>query len=898
MNTGSSSSSNSMDTDLVPITSSADTDHDHQVSRASPALADRNLSSSPIPMDLQTSSHLVGEIDTDDTEKPATESECVSPVRVPDARSSDSTAVDFVISSEETPSSSSVDSGSQSSSLSVQEDVLESPASVSTADTKEMENDLEGPPPIVCSICFKDLSQTCYNNPTNVERHEDWCRTDKAKKEAELQIKQTKGVPAISSFFIKRPRMDQANNVGSVEEPPVSTADETVQPHERVEPDELVESNANPYSSDIISPSTQSSIDLTTADTARDLDASATEIVASDPIHYCAGYDISGELYGNVYQNFPFQLLESCTFVFSNGRFHSEECAYKHFVCDGSNAVNWTCSRLCDDNNMKKLIHRAQLGGDDLSGFNFMYLTYHQMKAKIDGLLKEKNIQRLERYKVNSKMEKLNKTLSLYKRFVVQISENNIPRLNGLVKVALKNSRSISYILDKCTDAIAGLYKARPSQDDRDLAFLVLKFGGPSLLSLLYQANVLPSVSLAYKISKNSVHLQSSVTLSFRQCCEKNLGPLKKMQDEDHILKYSFSIKADETFINSRLRYDCRSNEMVGVCYEHHDQVSLQFDSMAEVMDLQYKLKNDEVHIPKECLVTGLSSLVKNIPFQVILMWPSCSKNDFERSCEMYVSISDSMVDILGAPAQNFNSDGDTTRRQALHAITNHDLDLTSELGKIIVQLDFVDLKVGKHNETLNFDAKHIAKRCRTSLISEKLVLKSLTLTKKDVGDILALSERRTHDVDSLLNPKDKQNVPLASDTLLSFIEVVTDIEKQKKLPLKLLPVTPELIMLASVYEAIMCMYSYVNFSLTEQITTIAKGAVSLLVLQRNCILDIPTQLYHDIQCTLIDTVYCVAKLQISSPEASFYTALNGTDPEERWFGNVRMAMKHKNLDA
>ena len=32
--------------------------------------------------------------------------------------------------------------------------------------------------------------------------------------------------------------------------------------------------------------------------------------------------------------------------------------------------------------------------------------------------------------------------------------------------------------------------------------------------------------------------------------------------------------------------------------------------------------------------------------------------------------------------------------------------------------------------------------------------------------------------------------------------------------------------------------------------------------------------------------------------ETSFYTALNGTDPEERFFGNCRMSFGHKNLDA
>ena len=224
--------------------------------------------------------------------------------------------------------------------------------------------------------------------------------------------------------------------------------------------------------------------------------------------------------------------METCSFVFSNGRFHSEECASQNFICEGPQPINWTCHHLADDHNLTKIIERAQLAIEDLSHHNFLYLTFSQIKSKIEELTKEKSISRLHGYKVNSKLKKMDKTLSLYKRLVVQISENNIPRLKEQVQVALRNNLSISSIIDKCTEVIAGVYRARPSQDDKDLAFLVLKFGGPSLLSILYQANVLPSVSLAYKISKKAIHLSSSVALSFQDCCKKNLGPLLQLQQD------------------------------------------------------------------------------------------------------------------------------------------------------------------------------------------------------------------------------------------------------------------------------------------------------------------------------------------------------------------------------
>ena len=89
----------------------------------------------------------------------------------------------------------------------------------------------------------------------------------------------------------------------------------------------------------------------------------------------------------------------------------------------------------------------------------------------------------------------------MHKRFMVQIAENNVLRVKELVSVALKHNRSISYIVDKVTLAINKVYRARPSQEDKYLAFVVLKLGGPALLDIMCKANKLPSTSLAYPMA-------------------------------------------------------------------------------------------------------------------------------------------------------------------------------------------------------------------------------------------------------------------------------------------------------------------------------------------------------------------------------------------------------------
>ena len=68
---------------------------------------------------------------------------------------------------------------------------------------------------------------------------------------------------------------------------------------------------------------------------------------------------------------------------------------------------------------------------------------------------------------------------------MVRLSQNDVLRVKELVAVALKHKRSIKNIVDKVVGAIEGVYPARPSDKDEDLAFVVLKLGGPSLLNIL-----------------------------------------------------------------------------------------------------------------------------------------------------------------------------------------------------------------------------------------------------------------------------------------------------------------------------------------------------------------------------------------------------------------------------
>lgn len=90
------------------------------------------------------------------------------------------------------------------------------------------------------------------------------------------------------------------------------------------------------------------------------------------------------------------------------------------------------------------------------------------------------------------------------------------------------------------------------NDDDKDLAFLVLKFGGPSLLDILHRAKCFPSTSVAYRMNKECPPIKSSVHMSVMECFKANIHGHFCISSKI----FSLSIKCDETYVNRKFRYE------------------------------------------------------------------------------------------------------------------------------------------------------------------------------------------------------------------------------------------------------------------------------------------------------------------------------------------------------
>ena len=140
-------------------------------------------------------------------------------------------------------------------------------------------------------------------------------------------------------------------------------------------------------------------------------------------------------------------------------------------------------------------------------------------------------------------------------------------------------------------DAIDGCYSPRPSQCDKDLAFLVLKLGGPSLLDILYRAIVLPSVSTAYKMPKQNKPIMSAIDISPKVSFDNNI-----VIPEDNTK--ALSLKMDETYVKPNLSYS-PCDKVYGICYQHGSHHKLALDTFDDCLELQSKVQKGILHVPK-----------------------------------------------------------------------------------------------------------------------------------------------------------------------------------------------------------------------------------------------------------------------------------------------------------
>ena len=84
---------------------------------------------------------------------------------------------------------------------------------------------------------------------------------------------------------------------------------------------------------------------------------------------------------------------------------------------------------------------------------------------------------------------------------------------------------------------------------------------------------------------------------------------LEMMQNLDHAFPHNqapatrkggFQLMADEIKLESRMRWDPCTNNILGICHKHDKQYGLKFQSMAQATALRDWIRDDDVHLASE----------------------------------------------------------------------------------------------------------------------------------------------------------------------------------------------------------------------------------------------------------------------------------------------------------
>ena len=217
----------------------------------------------------------------------------------------------------------------------------------------------------------------------------------------------------------------------------------------------------------------------------------------------CAGFK-SG-LDEQLFTQFPFQLFEfkDLPFIIENRKFHGVHCCnsnYRYVKNSISNEMNIECFNLKFNTKLNKICERAF---NENKHLNHQYLNYNQLTSKLENYIEIINNQRLNSLNKELMIINYRNKLSLHKRFYNLIVQNDVQRLRQLLKVCFNNGDGIKTIINKFILAANDSYKPKGwCKDDStfDLAFLVLRIGGPSLLHSFSQQNILPESSYIYKV--------------------------------------------------------------------------------------------------------------------------------------------------------------------------------------------------------------------------------------------------------------------------------------------------------------------------------------------------------------------------------------------------------------
>lgn len=252
--------------------------------------------------------------------------------------------------------------------------------------------------------------------------------------------------------------------------------------------------------------------------------------------------------------------------------------------------------------------HRALDGVDESTPWSF--LSAEQMVSSLQKKTLIINRLKLQSLNAARKIGMRNRHLAAWKRLSMAIGREDIPRIQSLMATQHRAGASVFTILEKIDQAARRAYSPRGYQiADFQRAFLIYKLGGRAAANIAHKALGTPSID-ATKRHIITAPLQSSSGFPTVTELKSNLAicypPRLLVQDvglnETQRIQ-GMTMAVDEMKVQERLRWDPRSNHILGVCREHGGCLgtsALEFRSIVQADAVLTGLKDKFIHFATE----------------------------------------------------------------------------------------------------------------------------------------------------------------------------------------------------------------------------------------------------------------------------------------------------------
>jgi hypothetical protein len=151
-------------------------------------------------------------------------------------------------------------------------------------------------------------------------------------------------------------------------------------------------------------------------------------------------------------------------------------------------------------------------------------------------------------------------------------------------------------------------------EQDFQRVFLFHKLGGVAVAELAHRAFGLPSIETTRRHISTEPLVASPKMPTIGEMTHNlhHAFPLLPSSSTSRPRTGGFQLMADEIKLETRMRWDPRTNMILGVCREHGKTYGLEFRSMAQAFALRDGLHDQKVHLaPEVCMFCDCSMVYK-----------------------------------------------------------------------------------------------------------------------------------------------------------------------------------------------------------------------------------------------------------------------------------------------